>query len=153
MYERIVEIIVFVIDELKQNKNINDIDFKRLKKLGYTETEISTAFSWLVDRIEFSDDIFMTEGETNRNSFRILHKAEREAFTKEAYSELLKFQTAGIISHKDLELLLDHVIARGETPITAQYLKNYIAGVVFNLAKANGNGMTKFMLIGRETIH
>ena len=52
MYERIVEIITFVLSELKQNKKLSEIDLNVLQDRGYSSSEISTAFSWLVDKLE-----------------------------------------------------------------------------------------------------
>ena len=45
MQERIVEIILFLVSELKSNKQLNDVDVSLLTENGYTQSEISTAFS------------------------------------------------------------------------------------------------------------
>ena len=45
MYERVVEIIMFLVNELKSNKQLSEVDVSVLSKNGYTQSEISTAFS------------------------------------------------------------------------------------------------------------
>ena len=83
MYEKIIEIISLVVSELKYKKHINDIDMKELFDLGYTQEEISTAFSWLVDRLDFSEKFF-TASTPSPESFRIMLDSEKELFTNEA---------------------------------------------------------------------
>ncbi len=48
--ERIIEIIFFLLNEIRDNTPLTDIDLKPLSTRGFSETEISTAFSWLIDR-------------------------------------------------------------------------------------------------------
>ncbi len=51
MHERIVEIILFLVNELKSNKQLSEVDVSLLSQNGYTQSEISTAFSWLFERM------------------------------------------------------------------------------------------------------
>ncbi len=57
MQERIVEIILFLVSELKSNKQLNDVDVSLLTESGYTQTEISTAFSWLFERMSLGQEL------------------------------------------------------------------------------------------------
>jgi len=52
MQERIVEIILFLINEMRSDKKLGDVDVNALTREGYTHSEISTAFSWLFDKIQ-----------------------------------------------------------------------------------------------------
>ena len=88
MFERIIEIIVFVISELKQNKAIADISIDELHDLGYTSAEISTAFSWIVDRIDFSERFLPGTTTPSPKSFRILHADEKDLFTTDGWGEI-----------------------------------------------------------------
>ncbi len=51
MQERIVEIILFLVNELRSNKRLSDVDVSSLTRDGYTQSEISSAFSWLFERL------------------------------------------------------------------------------------------------------
>ena len=152
MYEKIIEIIVYVIAELRQNKKINEIDLEKLKKLGYTKSEISTAFSWLVDRIEMSENLLFANTCENCNSFRVLHDVEKELFTDEALGELIQLQSLGIIKNEHIELLIERAIMMGADVIESEQVKNFVAQVVFN-AHNNNFLNSRFMLAGNDTIN
>jgi len=152
MYERIIEIIVFVIGELRQNKNINEIDFNELQDRGYTKSEISTAFSWLVDRLEFVDKVTNDIASSSSNSFRILHDVEKNLFAPEAWGELIQLNTLGIVSNEHIEMLIERSLMMGIYRIDSQQLKSFVANVVFNLQTDSMNG-NRVMLNGSDTIN
>lgn len=151
MYERIVEIIVFVISELRQNKHINDIDLAELERRGYTSAEISTAFSWLVDRIEFSDK-FLFDSSMSSQSFRILHEAEKDLFTPEAWGEIIQLATLGLISNENVEALIDRASMMGMRQLDSYQLKTFVANNVFNAQMQTLPG-NRLMLHGSDTIN
>lgn len=152
MFERIVEIIAYVIGELKQNKKITDIDFDKLQNLGYSNSEISTAFSWLVDRIEFSESLFAPDNFTDSNSFRILHDAERELFTSEAWGQLVHLQSLGLLTGEHIENIIERALMTGTQRIDAKALKQFVAQVVFNIKNLNQPG-SRLMLVGSDLIN
>lgn len=152
MYERIIEIIVYVIAELRQNKNINDIDVAELQDLGYTRAEISTAFSWLVDRVEFSEQFFSNQSLSHNASFRILHEAEVELFTREAWGELIQYQTLGIIGAEHVDSIIERAVMTGASEIGIKQLKAFVAGIIFNAQATDAPG-SRVMLNGGDTIH
>ena len=152
MFERIIEIIVYVISELQGKKSISDIDVQELKSLGYTNSEISTAFSWLVDRAELSQQLFSEEKPTRSQSFRVMHEAEEDLFTKEAYGELIQMQTLGILNNEQIEALIEKSMMSGWLQIDKKHLIKYIATTIFA-----DNSETRFgsrvMLDGSDTIN
>lgn len=153
MFQRIIEIIVYVITELKSNKPINDIDIERLKSLGYTNSEISTAFSWLVDKYQFDEqNIGTLLSKPSKNSFRVLHEAESELFTDSAKNELIHYYLLGLMSNENIEQLIERTVLNGYSKIDSDSLKIFIAGAVFDAFRDNANN-SKIMLTGNETIH
>jgi len=152
MYEKIIEIIVYVIAELRHHKNINDIDLEELKQLGYTKAEISTAFSWLVDRVEMAEKLYTPEHTEHRGSFRVLHDVEKELFTDDAWGELIQLQSLGIVNSEHIEMLIERAIMTGIGIVECQHVKNFVAHVVFN-ANINSNPNARFMLAGNDTIN
>ncbi len=151
MFERIIEIIVFVISELKQNKHISDIDVDELQKLGYTNSEISTAFSWLADRIEFSEQVVAESSIRSTDSFRIFHDAEKELFTRDALGELIQFQSLGLLNNDHIESLIERALMSGLMEVDTQTLKTFVAGILFS-ASANADS-NRVMLRGNDTIN
>jgi uncharacterized protein Smg (DUF494 family) len=151
MYERIIEIIALVISELKNKRYIYDIDIKELAELGYTQEEISTAFSWLVDRMDFSEKFFTGSQESSPESFRILLDFEREFFTDEALSEIVHLNTLGLLTNEMLEGLIDRITLMGITQIDVIQLRNFIAYYVFQVQP--GDFSNRIMLQGNDTIN
>ena len=151
MYERIVEIITFVLSELKQNKKISDIDLNELEKKGYSNSEISTAFSWLVDRVEFSNKLTTLDIQSD-DSFRILHDAERELFTEQAWGELIQMHSIGILNSNQIELIIERALLTGVFKIDSYFLKNMIASFIFNATNSIMPG-SRVLLSGNDTIN
>ncbi len=151
MYEKIVEIITYVLSELKQNKKISEIDLNELESKGYSNSEISTAFSWLVDRVEFSNKITTLEIESD-NSFRILHDAEKELFTDQAWGELIQMQSIGILNSQQIELIIERALLSGIFKIDSFFLKNMIASFIFNATNSLMPG-SRVLLSGNDTIN
>lgn len=152
MSEKIVEIIVFVISELRQNKQISEIDIDSLLDLGYTNSEISTALSWLVDRVEFSEDTAFGEAHPKASSFRVLHDAESELFTKKAWGEMIQLSSLGILTNENIETLIEKAALMGISKIDVKQLKTYVASAVFQ-AQAHEFPGSRLMLSGSDTIN
>ena len=57
MQEKIVEILLQLITGIKEHKVIEEGEINRLIEKGYTQTEISAAFSWLYDKAQFGESL------------------------------------------------------------------------------------------------
>ncbi len=152
MYDRIIEIIVFVIAELRKNKTINEVDLGELKKLGYSKSEISTAFSWIVDKLEFSGQNNSETEFVNKGAFRVFHEVESELFTKEALGEMMQLHTFGLLSNEHIESLIEKTVMTGGIQVDSNRLRSYVADVVFKAESVNEAG-SRFMLQGNDTIN
>ncbi len=151
MFQRIIEIIVYVITELRRNKALADIDVDGLRMKGYTPSEISTALSWIVDRVEFSSDFISFDAKAGRDSFRMLHDAEKELFTKEAWGDMVHYQSLGILNNDHLEAILEKASLTGAGKIDSEKLKTMIAVMIFNARPDHDT--VRLMLLGNETIN
>ena len=67
LYEKIIEIIVFLLSELKNNKQLAEVDMDNLANLGYTQNEINTAFSWVYSKIYAGEKIFLDPQKDTRS--------------------------------------------------------------------------------------
>jgi uncharacterized protein Smg (DUF494 family) len=151
MYERIIEIIVFVMSELRLNKEINDIDITELRSRGYTSSEISAAISWLIDQLEFSEQ-FIASGMMNpHTSFRVMHEAERELFSQQALGEIIQFSSLGLLNNEHIELLIEKATMLGMPELDVSQIRSFIANNVFNV-QYNNIG-SRFLLQGNDTIN
>lgn len=152
MYERIIEIIVYLIAQLQDKRSINDISLDELNDQGYTATEISTAFSWLIDRMEFGDQAVEHDEIAQSESFRVLHDAEAEVITPDAFGYLIQMQQLGLITNEHLEMVLERSMLLGGRKVSDSELKSIIASVIFNSDSMNASG-SRMLLNGTDTIH
>jgi uncharacterized protein Smg (DUF494 family) len=152
MYERIIEIIVFVIAQLRQNVELHEVDTDKLQRLGYTKSEISTAFSWIADRSESGQPMLEFSELADSNSFRILHEAEQELFTPEAWGELVQMNSLGILNNEYTEILIEKAVLMGSQEIDSEQLKTFVANIIFN-AQTDSLPGVRFLLQGNESIN
>ena len=55
MHEKDIEIIVYILNEMRISKQISDIDIERINSDGYTDSEINTACALIFSKIDTSE--------------------------------------------------------------------------------------------------
>src|SRR5512140_1581505 len=110
MHERIVEIILFLVNELKSNKQLSEVDVSLLSQNGYTQSEISTAFSWLFERLSVGEPI-VAPGKAGSASHRMLNDAERMVIQSDAFGYLLQCHQLGLLNNDDMEIIIERIMA------------------------------------------
>jgi uncharacterized protein Smg (DUF494 family) len=145
--ERIMEIILFLLSEIRADKALMEIDLKPLSVRGFSESEISTAFSWLIDKYALgpmSDDPVLLsvpfgrrsmlgpDKGPNEASFRVYHEAERIVIAPEAQGFLLQMVELGLISDSDMEFMVDRIMLSGIPTATLEDVKMLVTSTVFN---------------------
>jgi uncharacterized protein Smg (DUF494 family) len=151
MQERIVEIILFLVSELKSNKQLNDVDVSLLTENGYTQTEISTAFSWLFERMSVGQELVAKEQDTSL-SHRVLHEAEKMVITKEGFGYLLQCRQLGLLSNADIETIIERIMAAGFSSAGVPEMKSFVAGILLDGDNQSGMG-GRISLNSDDTIH
>jgi uncharacterized protein Smg (DUF494 family) len=152
MQEKIVEIIVYIIKEMRDNKELGDINLNELADFGYTETEISTALSWVIDKISLGEHVFLTDTIESQNSHRIFHEAEKSVIVREAQGYLLLLRELGVVGDMDIELIIERVMLSGFHKADLKNIKSIVAGVLFDRDEANAPG-GRIMVSSHDTIH
>lgn len=133
MQERIIEIIVYLLTELQQERKRKEkLDLSReLILRGYTETEVNLGFSWIYNHlkkpinepidqmIEYVDDIEeMTD-------------IDQLILSPEAYGYLLHLIHLGVIKEKDIENFVEKALSYGKNDINVDDLKSIVATIIF----------------------
>jgi len=152
MQEKIVEIIVYIIKEMRDNKELGDINLTELTDHGYTETEISTALSWVIDKISLGENVFVAERKDSRTAHRIFHEAEKMVIAPEAQGYVLLLRELGVIDELDLEMVIERVMMSGFHKVDLKNIKSIIGAVLFDRDEGNAPG-SRFMLTSHDTIH
>ncbi|MHB1048889.1 MAG: DUF494 family protein [Bacteroidota bacterium] len=152
MQEKIVEILIYLIGEIRKNTPITDIDLSVLSQRGYSTTEISTAFNWLFEKISHGENIVTETGEISSTSHRVLHEAERMVITAEAYGYMIQLRELGLISDMDIEVIIDRIMMSGYPTVDGEEIKSHVAAL---LAENDDslNGGSRTMLNGKDTIN
>lgn len=116
-------------DHQGQLENIDDIS-SYLKSNGFTDNEISSAYSWVLDQIQ-SDNQFLLDDALNSRSMRVISDHERRLFNTEALGYLLQLHHLGLLQAHQLELILERGSLLGPTPIDLEQLKLIIGSMLF----------------------
>jgi uncharacterized protein Smg (DUF494 family) len=150
MQERIVEIIVYLVNELNSNKQLSDVDVTSLTRDGYTQTEISTAFSWVFERIS-AGQALVPPSESRNDSHRILNNAEIMVIDPEAYGYLLQCRQLSLLTNNDIETIIERIMAAGFSRIGLPEVKSFVAGLLFD--GQSSPGASHISLGNNDSIH
>ena len=152
MYERIIEIIVYMITELRVNSEISERSISELEDLGYSTSEISTALSWIADGVATNDNAFVKYLENSEHSFRVLNDIEKDLLTPEAWGELIQLTSLKILNIEHIEAIIERVTFLGIRKLDKAQLKSVVASIVFNEQVTNSPS-NKWILDSFDTVH
>jgi len=116
-------------DHQGQLDNLEDVS-SYLKSNGFTDNEISSAYSWVLDQLQ-SDSQFVLEDTQSIVSTRILTEQERRHFASDAIGYLLQLKYLGLISDALMEVILERATLMGAMPIELDQLKIIIGALLF----------------------
>jgi len=132
MQDRIVEILVYVLNEVRnERKGIEDIDTSILERKGYSQAEITVAFSWLLDRLNNRRGDAALPADEQPPSFRVLNEFEKHIITPEASGHLMQLRSLGIISEMELETVIERCIMSGFEALDVATVQTVVASVLF----------------------
>ncbi len=135
MQERILEIIVYLLNELQQErKGLDKIDLTRdLLVNGYTEGEVNLAFSWIFNHLKSTPQNRIDSDIDYTDQFEDYPEFERLIISPDAYGFLLKLIQLGVIKENDIEMFIERAIAYGKDDISVDDLKSIVATILFGL--------------------
>jgi uncharacterized protein Smg (DUF494 family) len=130
--EKVIEIIVYLLAELKNNKQLGDIDLQSLSNMGYTQSEINSAFSWIYSKIHTGEKVFRDEKRTGK-SHRFLHDLEKNMIEPDAFGYLVELKELGLLNELDVEMILEKIMLSGYTRVSLKDIKNITAGYLLDV--------------------
>ncbi|MBL8008313.1 MAG: DUF494 family protein [Ignavibacteria bacterium] len=151
MQEKVIEIIVYILNEMRDSKHLNEIDVKSLNKSGYTDAEINSAFAWIFSKIESGEKLF-TESPDFSKSHRFFHETEKSILSTEAMGYLIQMKELGIISDLDEELVIDKIVMAGYQKAGIEEIKLIISSLLFDFEDKTMS-VNRLVLQNNETIH
>lgn len=149
MNERIIEIILYLINQIRKDIPIESIDVKGLASDGYTDAEIGTAFSWIADRAVFGNE---EEATRSTKGFRILHESERMLFKTEAYGYLLLMMQIGLLDETEFEMIVNRAHVAGFQALGIPEVKELVSTLLAESGDISFGG-SRLMLNSHDTVH
>ncbi len=131
MQEKILELIVFILSEIKHDKQLRDIDVPSLTRQGFTHAEITSAYNWVFDHFMPGASIPDSYGHDRPVSHRILHNAERLTISTEAQGYLLQLRELEIITEEELEFIIERIMMTDLFDATVSDITSLVAAVLF----------------------
>ncbi|HEY3874690.1 MAG TPA: DUF494 family protein [Candidatus Kapabacteria bacterium] len=162
--ERIMQIVFFLLSEIKENKPLADIDLQPLSRQGFSELEISTAFTWIIDRfsegvddpvvlsVPFGTKKSLLGSQNGGHSFRVYHEAERSVIAPAARGFLMEMLELGILSDADIEFVVDRIMLSGVQSASLEEVKEFVTGMLFHFDTPH-SPVARVMLNGSDRIH
>jgi uncharacterized protein Smg (DUF494 family) len=157
--DRIMEILVFLLSEMRAKKALTEIDLKPLSQRGFSQTEISAAFSWLFDKLAAEQSapegpIVFAAPMASRDgvSHRVYHEVERSVIGPAAQGYLMQMHELGIMSDFDLEFVIDRIMMAGVPSVSLQDVRELVSGTVLgfeNMPLAH----SRVMLSATDRVH
>jgi uncharacterized protein Smg (DUF494 family) len=155
MSERVVEILIYIMSEIRRNRSASkklDLLSQNLIKQGYTESEISSAFTWLLDRIDSeTEELLPKQNQGLNHSFRHLHEIERSIISPQAYGYIIQLKELGIIDDIDFEQILERALMLGTAQVGISEIKPIVSSLLTS-SESLMNG-TYFVFDDNQIIH
>lgn len=134
MRNRILEIVVFLMDYLQQGTGGDfrtDEISNTLEQMGYSDTEIDSAYKWMLERINETPETYFSKFSKEPFSHRILTSTERQQISAGAYGFLLKLRNFSLIDDEQFETAIERSIQLGNYPVSENQMKLLVSSVLF----------------------
>ena len=153
MTEKIVDILIHILTEARRlNKPIGEIELTGLEQKGYSQTEITSAYDWLVERPYIQMKKSKVEAARDGTSFRILHDAEKMVISPEAFGYLLQLKELQIVSDLELELVIERVLLGESDHCDISTMQMIVTSVLFD-PSGFIQPRSGIIIQGNDTIH
>jgi len=138
MNDRVMEIVVYIVNAMQSSLDEAIIGrFESLSQLlieqGYTENEINSAFSWLIEKIPSNIDVdYPMEQPPPDQQDRTWYSFDTSAFTPAGYNFLIQLRELDIIGELEIEQILDQSLKNGKHGISISEIKALVSSLIFS---------------------
>lgn len=137
MQDKILEIVVYLMNRLTDHQgSLSNFDEMSadLRSMGFTDTEISSAYNWLLKHFEDYPDSFSYahNKKISSSAVRILSEMERNVISPEAYGYLLQLRHLDLLTTEQLEMILDRCALFVNEPIGLNEIKLLASVAMFD---------------------
>ncbi len=116
----------------EDHKSAPDELSSALQNMGYSEQEITTAYTWFLDQYNGATEQYFSNFPARHGSIRVLTEAERLRISPEAYSFLIKLLDSNVITDEQLEMIIERITFFNAEPMSLDQIKLIASAVVFD---------------------
>lgn len=148
MDKRFLDVLTFVLDEIRENSHDN-FDLQNLVDIleeeGFSADEIKSAMSWIMNHGDQLDRITAEQkGNIPRPIWRSLNQIEEESISPKAYSYLFHLRELNILTDDNLEKIIDRAVDLRLMRMSVEDMKDLVAAVVLNFEASAAKGYFQF---------
>ncbi len=138
MSERVMEIVAYIVDAMQSD--LDEAIFGQFEDLstllieqGYTENEINSAFSWLIEKIPPDmDSDYSIEQVPPDQTDHTWYNYDKSAFTSAGSNYLIQLHELDIVGEEEIEQILDQSRRNGKYGISIAEIKAMVSSLIFN---------------------
>jgi uncharacterized protein Smg (DUF494 family) len=148
MNRRILEILTVVMKEIREN-SFDEVDLQfiidMLSERGFSDSEISSAMSWLMSHGENIDRLFASQATgVPRPLWRTLNEEEKRSISPDAFSYLFRLRELQLLGDNDVEAIIERAVKLQIPQINIEDMQDLIAIVVLDFDKSASGGYFQF---------
>jgi len=147
MRNNIVDLIILLARRVRLGEPLNEIKDDSL--LQYNKSELSAAYSWILQRYPGSS-IITGKSDADKHH-RVLHYAERMLISPEAHGYLLELVTIGILDQTSMEGIIEKVMFHSTERIGLEKIKILVQEHLFENVNIDKNRSS--FLRGNESVN
>lgn len=145
MNERVMEIVFYIVDAMQSNipetvQHRFETLSQKLIEEGYTETEIDSAITWLVEKmptkIEGESIVETTPYQQMNNTW---YNFDKPTFTPAAFDFLIQLKELDIIGDAEIEQIVAQSVMYGKKSISISEIKAIVDTLIFNIDDFRSN--------------
>ena len=119
MTEKIVEVLAEILERLKKNSSLEEVNKVLSKNKRFDEQTLSAAFSLVFDKVLTQRIVAgKKSSHSNKSNFRLLTDEEKEVIGIENYNYILHLYNVGLLDYIDFEMILEQIMLFPSESIT-----------------------------------
>jgi uncharacterized protein Smg (DUF494 family) len=154
--DRILEIVFYLVQHVRSHNgslaHLDDIS-KSLKNLGFTESEITSAYGWFLEEVQSRSEkfVFSTDFDDDLPP-RVFSELEKQQFTAESQGYLIQMYNMGLFNQEEFEMVVERAMMMAPETIDLATMKMVASTVLFGNT-THYMDLNWFNVSGDETVN
>jgi Smg protein len=153
--DRILEIVFYLVQYVRTHDgslaHLDDIS-KSLKNLGFTESEISSAYGWFLEEVQSRSEKFVFTNDLGNCQPRVFSELERQQIDPAAQGYLIQIHQMGLLSDEEFEVTVERAMMMAPDQVDLAGMKMITSTVLFGSTSPSMD-LNWFNVSGDETVH